>query len=103
MIVSWLLFADLFTVDFISGWGECVCVCVCGCVCVFVCLWSCTLTRVERESVGAHDCLSLPVTTKGQHWLLLKGLQPHTSYEFSLLATNKMGTGTFVEVVPPAH
>ncbi|XP_042564323.1 protein turtle homolog B [Clupea harengus] len=54
---------------------------------------------IKRESLGAHDWLSLPVTTKGQHWLLLKGLQPHTSYEFSLLATNKMGTGHFSEVV----
>ncbi|XP_048085361.1 protein turtle homolog B [Alosa alosa] len=54
---------------------------------------------IKRESLGAHDWLSLPVTVKGQHWLLLKGLQPETIYEFSILSSNKMGTGRFSEVV----
>ncbi|KAL2094419.1 hypothetical protein ACEWY4_009138 [Coilia grayii] len=54
---------------------------------------------VKRESLGAHDWLSLPATTRGQYWLLLKGLQPDTSYQFSVLASNKMGNAHFSQVV----
>ena len=35
----------------------------------------------------------------GTAFLLVPGLQPHTQYQFSVLAQNKLGSGPFSEIV----
>ena len=40
--------------------------------------------------------LAVPV---GAAFLLVPGLQPHTQYQFSVLAQNKLGSGPFSEIV----
>ena len=35
----------------------------------------------------------------GAAFLLVSGLQPHTQYQFSVLAQNKLGSGPFSEIV----
>lgn len=47
---------------------------------------------------GKHEWASIPVpTTKTS--LLVTGLQAFTSYQFSVLAQNKLGSGPFSEIV----
>ncbi|XP_061659761.1 protein turtle homolog B isoform X1 [Syngnathoides biaculeatus] len=53
---------------------------------------------VKREHLGPHDWLSIPVPG-GQEWMVVPGLEPETTYQFSILAQNKLGTGPFSEVV----
>uniref|UniRef100_A0A8C3CPA5 Immunoglobulin superfamily member 9 n=1 Tax=Cairina moschata TaxID=8855 RepID=A0A8C3CPA5_CAIMO len=45
-----------------------------------------------------HDWVSLPVPPGAQH-LLVENLQPDTSYQFSVLAQNKLGSGPFSQIV----
>ncbi|XP_006922969.1 protein turtle homolog A isoform X1 [Pteropus alecto] len=45
-----------------------------------------------------HDWVSLAVPVGAAH-LLVPGLQPHTQYQFSVLAQNKLGSGPFSEIV----
>ena len=42
--------------------------------------------------------MSLAVPVGAAH-LLVPGLQPHTQYQFSVLAQNKLGSGPFSEIV----
>ena len=35
----------------------------------------------------------------GHDWMVVPGLEPETTYQFSILAQNKLGTGPFSEVV----
>ncbi|XP_048836380.1 protein turtle homolog B isoform X2 [Brienomyrus brachyistius] len=52
---------------------------------------------VKKARLGPHDWQSTPA---GPHTsLLIQGLEPHMSYQFSVLALNKLGTGPFSEVV----
>ncbi|XP_067350645.1 protein turtle homolog B-like isoform X3 [Channa argus] len=53
---------------------------------------------LKREHLGPHDWLSIPVPG-GHDWMLVPGLEPETTYQFSILAQNKLGTGPFSEVV----
>ncbi|XP_034034789.1 protein turtle homolog B-like isoform X2 [Thalassophryne amazonica] len=53
---------------------------------------------LKREHLGPHDWLSIPVPG-GHDWLVVPGLEPETTYQFSVLAQNKLGTGPFSEVV----
>ncbi|XP_054611478.1 protein turtle homolog B-like isoform X4 [Dunckerocampus dactyliophorus] len=53
---------------------------------------------LKREHLGPHDWLSIPVPG-GQEWMAVSGLEPETTYQFSVLAQNKLGTGPFSEVV----
>ncbi|XP_057676324.1 protein turtle homolog B-like isoform X1 [Corythoichthys intestinalis] len=53
---------------------------------------------LKRERLGPHDWLSMPVPG-GQEWMVAPGLEPETTYQFSVLAQNKLGTGPFSEVV----
>ncbi|KAG7224646.1 hypothetical protein INR49_011399, partial [Caranx melampygus] len=53
---------------------------------------------LKREHLGPHDWLSIPVPG-GHDWMLVPGLEPETTYQFSVLAQNKLGTGPFSEVV----
>uniref|UniRef100_A0A8C8E0M1 Immunoglobulin superfamily, member 9Bb n=1 Tax=Oryzias sinensis TaxID=183150 RepID=A0A8C8E0M1_9TELE len=53
---------------------------------------------IKRERLGPHDWLSTAVPG-GQNWKLVSGLEPETTYQFSVLAQNKLGTGPFSEVV----
>ncbi|XP_069080556.1 protein turtle homolog B [Pleurodeles waltl] len=53
---------------------------------------------MKRAQFGPHDWLSLPVPL-GPTWLLVDTLEPETSYQFSVLAQNKLGTSSFSEVV----
>uniref|UniRef100_A0A3Q2CVH6 Immunoglobulin superfamily, member 9Bb n=1 Tax=Cyprinodon variegatus TaxID=28743 RepID=A0A3Q2CVH6_CYPVA len=53
---------------------------------------------LKRERLGPHDWVSIPVPG-GQDWMVLSGLEPDTTYQFSVLAQNKLGTGPFSEVV----
>lgn len=39
------------------------------------------------------------VVPAGAAHLLVPGLQPHTQYQFSVLAQNKLGSGPFSEIV----
>ncbi|XP_015994801.2 protein turtle homolog A isoform X2 [Rousettus aegyptiacus] len=45
-----------------------------------------------------HDWVSMVVPAGAAH-LLVPGLQPHTQYQFSVLAQNKLGSGPFSEIV----
>uniref|UniRef100_A0A8B9T288 Immunoglobulin superfamily member 9 n=1 Tax=Anas platyrhynchos TaxID=8839 RepID=A0A8B9T288_ANAPL len=45
-----------------------------------------------------HDWVSLSVPPGAQH-LLVENLQPDTSYQFSVLAQNKLGSGPFSQIV----
>ncbi|KFP84615.1 Protein turtle A, partial [Acanthisitta chloris] len=45
-----------------------------------------------------HDWVSLSVPAGAQH-LLVENLQPDTSYQFSVLAQNKLGSGPFSQIV----
>ncbi|XP_056265052.1 protein turtle homolog B isoform X2 [Pseudoliparis swirei] len=53
---------------------------------------------LKRERLGPHDWLSNPVPG-GHDWMVVPGLEPETTYQFSILAQNKLGTGPFSEVV----
>ncbi|XP_040859319.1 protein turtle homolog A isoform X1 [Ochotona curzoniae] len=52
----------------------------------------------KRPDRAHHDWLSLAVPVGAVH-LLVPGLQPHTQYQFSVLAQNKLGSGPFSEIV----
>lgn len=56
------------------------------------------LFRMKRERLGPHDWVSIPVPGS-QDWVVVPGLEPETTYQFSVLAQNKLGTGPFSEVV----
>ncbi|MED6234066.1 Protein turtle B, partial [Ataeniobius toweri] len=53
---------------------------------------------LKRERLGPHDWVSIPVPG-GQDWMVVLGLEPETTYQFSVLSQNKLGTGPFSEVV----
>ncbi|KAM4727216.1 protein turtle homolog B-like isoform 4-T4 [Anableps anableps] len=53
---------------------------------------------LKRERLGPHDWVSIPAPG-GQDWMVVPGLEPETTYQFSVLAQNKLGTGPFSEVV----
>ncbi|XP_068187601.1 protein turtle homolog B [Antennarius striatus] len=53
---------------------------------------------LKRERLGPHDWLSIPVSG-GHDWMVVPSLEPETTYQFSVLAQNKLGTGPFSEVV----
>ncbi|KAG9354804.1 hypothetical protein JZ751_001517, partial [Albula glossodonta] len=61
---------------------------------------------LKQASRGKHEWTSLPVPTSKSH-LLVTGLLPGTSYQFSILPQNKLGSGPFSEIttirtlVPP--
>lgn len=71
-------------------------------ICYFFCLSahlsSWLLNRLKREHLGPHDWVSIPVPG-GHDWMVVPGLEPETTYQFSVLAQNKLGTGPFSEVV----
>ncbi|KAM9245015.1 protein turtle homolog A [Dugong dugon] len=52
----------------------------------------------KRPDRVHHDWVSLAVPVGAAH-LLVPGLQPHTQYQFSILAQNKLGSGPFSEIV----
>ncbi|XP_038624379.1 protein turtle homolog A [Tachyglossus aculeatus] len=52
----------------------------------------------KRPDRAHHGWLSLPVPLGVAH-LLVPNLQPHASYQFSVLAQNKLGSGPFSEIV----
>ncbi|XP_006861696.1 PREDICTED: protein turtle homolog A isoform X1 [Chrysochloris asiatica] len=52
----------------------------------------------KRPDRAHYDWLSLAVPV-GTAYLLVPGLQPHTQYQFSILAQNKLGSGPFSEIV----
>ncbi|XP_037362582.1 protein turtle homolog A isoform X1 [Talpa occidentalis] len=52
----------------------------------------------KRPDRAHHDWVSLAVPV-GAAYLLVPGLQPHTQYQFSVLAQNKLGSGPFSEIV----
>ncbi|KAM4861084.1 protein turtle homolog A [Thomomys bottae] len=52
----------------------------------------------KRPDRAYHDWVSLAVPVGATH-LLVPGLQPHTQYQFSVLAQNKLGSGPFSEIV----
>ncbi|XP_036200093.1 protein turtle homolog A isoform X4 [Myotis myotis] len=52
----------------------------------------------KRSDRAHHDWLSLAVPVGAAH-LLVPGLKPHTQYQFSVLAQNKLGSGPFSEIV----
>ncbi|XP_043734212.1 protein turtle homolog A isoform X2 [Cervus elaphus] len=52
----------------------------------------------KRPDRAHHDWVSLAVPV-GAAFLLVPGLQPHTQYQFSVLAQNKLGSGPFSEIV----
>lgn len=55
-------------------------------------------SRAKRPDRAHHDWVSLAVPVGAAHLLVL-GLQPHTQYQFSVLAQNKLGSGPFSEIV----
>nr|RLV64001.1 hypothetical protein DV515_00017701 [Chloebia gouldiae] len=56
-------------------------------------------TPLARNPPRAHhDWVSLSVPAGAQH-LLVENLQPDTSYQFSVLAQNKLGSGPFSQIV----
>ncbi|KAJ8371182.1 hypothetical protein SKAU_G00112100 [Synaphobranchus kaupii] len=61
---------------------------------------------LKQGSRGKHEWTSLPVPSSNSH-LLVTGLFPGTSYQFSILPQNKLGSGAFSEIttirtlVPP--
>ncbi|XP_036713187.1 protein turtle homolog A isoform X2 [Balaenoptera musculus] len=52
----------------------------------------------KRPDRAHYDWVSLAVPVGAAH-LLVPGLQPHTQYQFSVLAQNKLGSGPFSEIV----
>ncbi|XP_069856111.1 protein turtle homolog A [Dipodomys merriami] len=52
----------------------------------------------KRPDRAHHDWVSLAVPV-GEAHLIVPGLQPHTQYQFSVLAQNKLGSGPFSEIV----
>ncbi|EHB13675.1 turtle-like protein A [Heterocephalus glaber] len=52
----------------------------------------------KRPDRAHHDWVSLAVPV-GASYLLVPGLQPHTQYQFSVLAQNKLGSGPFSEII----
>ncbi|XP_073903833.1 protein turtle homolog A isoform X2 [Castor canadensis] len=52
----------------------------------------------KRPDRAHHDWVSLAVPMGAAH-LLVPGLQPHTQYQFSVLAQNKLGSGPFSEII----
>ncbi|KAM6218173.1 protein turtle homolog A isoform 2-T2 [Rhynchocyon petersi] len=52
----------------------------------------------KRPDRAHYDWVSLAVPVGAAH-LLVVGLQPHTQYQFSVLAQNKLGSGPFSEIV----
>ncbi|KAK6313102.1 hypothetical protein J4Q44_G00164490 [Coregonus suidteri] len=52
---------------------------------------------VKQASRGKHEWASLPVPTSKSH-LLVTGLLAGTSYQFSVLPQNKLGSGPFSEI-----
>ncbi|XP_074178202.1 protein turtle homolog A isoform X4 [Rhinolophus sinicus] len=52
----------------------------------------------KRPDRAHHDWVSLAVPMGAAH-LLVPGLQPHTQYQFSVLAQNKLGSGPFSKIV----
>uniref|UniRef100_A0A8C6W747 Protein turtle homolog A n=1 Tax=Nannospalax galili TaxID=1026970 RepID=A0A8C6W747_NANGA len=52
----------------------------------------------KRPDRAHHDWVSLAVPMGAVH-LLVPGLQPHTQYQFSVLAQNKLGSGPFSEII----
>lgn len=55
-------------------------------------------TRVKQASRGKHEWASLPVPTSKDN-LLVTGLLAATSYQFSVLPQNKLGSGPFSEII----
>ena len=55
-------------------------------------------SRAKRPDRTHHDWVSLAVPV-GAAYLLVPGLQPHTQYQFSVLAQNKLGSGPFSEII----
>ncbi|NXS24746.1 TUTLA protein, partial [Mystacornis crossleyi] len=56
-------------------------------------------TPLERFPPRAHhDWVSLSVPAGAQH-LLVENLQPDTTYQFSVLAQNKLGSGPFSQII----
>lgn len=55
-------------------------------------------SRAKRPDRAHHDWVSLAVPMGAAH-LLVPGLQPHTQYQFSVLAQNKLGSGPFSKIV----
>ncbi|KAM9475167.1 uncharacterized protein igsf9b [Clarias gariepinus] len=53
---------------------------------------------VKPAKRGKHEWTSVPVPTSKSS-LLVTGLQPSTSYQFSILPQNKLGSGPFSEIV----
>ncbi|KAM6234351.1 LOW QUALITY PROTEIN: protein turtle homolog A [Porphyrio hochstetteri] len=53
---------------------------------------------VKHPPRAHHDWVSLSVPVGSQH-LLVENLQPDTSYQFSVLAQNKLGSGPFSQIV----
>nr|XP_019949562.1 PREDICTED: protein turtle homolog A-like isoform X1 [Paralichthys olivaceus] len=53
---------------------------------------------VKQASRGKHEWASLPVPTS-KNYLLVTGLLAGTSYQFSVLPQNKLGSGPFSEIV----
>ncbi|XP_060788689.1 protein turtle homolog A-like [Neoarius graeffei] len=53
---------------------------------------------VKPTNRGKHEWTSLPVPTSESSFLVT-GLQPATSYQFSILPQNKLGSGPFSEIV----
>ncbi|KAJ7428956.1 hypothetical protein WISP_00376 [Willisornis vidua] len=53
---------------------------------------------VKHPPRAHHDWVSLSVPAGAQH-LLVENLQPDTSYQFSVLAQNKLGSGPFSQIV----
>lgn len=54
--------------------------------------------RVKQASRGKHEWASLPVPTS-KNYLLVTGLLAGTIYQFSVLPQNKLGSGSFSEIV----
>lgn len=54
--------------------------------------------RARYPPRAHHDWVSLSVPAGAQH-LLVENLQPDTSYQFSVLAQNKLGSGPFSQIV----
>lgn len=54
--------------------------------------------RVKHPPRAHHDWVSLSVPVGAQH-LLVENLQPDLSYQFSVLAQNKLGSGPFSQIV----
>ncbi|XP_053906648.1 protein turtle homolog A isoform X2 [Cuculus canorus] len=56
------------------------------------------LLRTKHPHRAHHDWVSLSVPVGAQH-LLVENLQPDMSYQFSVLAQNKLGSGPFSQIV----